>query len=98
MLVKKLTAKLSVNIALACYSNNIFDITIITEAAELTAAGLVQDILLLPGVDGNVTIYNAILLAGQEAYAYAYPYVYYTSIAFGAISIIASCFLGDIGK
>lgn len=96
--LNKFVPKLSLNIALACFANNIFDIAIITEAAELTGASLLDEILHLPGVDGNVTIWNAIVLAGQESYAYAYPYVYYASIAFGSVSIIASVFLGDISK
>ena len=36
--------------------------------------------------------------AGQLAYAESYKYVYYVSIAFGAVSIICACFLGDISK
>ena len=39
-----------------------------------------------------------VVRAGQVAYAEAYVYVYYVSIAFGAISIVAACFLGDISK
>lgn len=39
-----------------------------------------------------------VVFAGQLAYAEAYKYVYYVSIAFGAVSIIAACFLGDINK
>jgi hypothetical protein len=96
--LNKFIPKLSVNIALACFKNNIFNITTITEAAQLTGASLLPNILELPGVDGNVTIWNDIVLAGQESYAYAYPFVYYTSIAFGCVSIVASVFLGDISK
>lgn len=96
--LNKFTPKLSVNIALACYANNIFDLEVITEAATLTGASLIDNIKVLPGVDGNLTIWNAIVLAGQESYAYAYPYVYYASIAFGAVSIAASVFLGDISQ
>jgi hypothetical protein len=36
--------------------------------------------------------------AGQIAYAESYKWVYYVSIAFGIVSILASCFLGDITK
>ena len=96
--LNKFIPKLSLNIALACIANNIFNLTVITEAAELTGASLINDILALPGVDGNITIWNDIVVAGQESYAYAYPYVYYTSIAFGAVAIAASVFLGDISK
>lgn len=96
--LNKFVPKLSLNIALACFKNDIFNITTITQAAELTGASLLNDIKMLPGVDGNLTIWNDIVLAGQESYAYAYPYVYYSSIAFGAVAIVASVFLGDIKK
>jgi len=66
--------------------------------AKLTGASLIDEILLLPGVDGNVTIWNELVVAGREAYADSYPYVYYVSIAFGVVSIAASAFLGDIEK
>lgn len=89
---------LTKNIAFACLTHGITSIQVITEAAELTGASLIDPILHLPGVDGNVTIWNAIVLAGQESYAAAYPYVYYASIAFGSVSIIAAAFLGDINK
>ena len=36
--------------------------------------------------------------AGQIAYAESYRWVYLTSIAFEAVSIIASCFLGQIDQ
>jgi Fungal trichothecene efflux pump (TRI12). len=36
--------------------------------------------------------------AGQIAYAEGYKWVYYVSIAFGGVSIVAACFLGDIQK
>lgn len=96
--LNKFIPKLSVNIALACIANNIFDTAVITQAATLTGDSLIQDILTLPGVDGNLTIWTDIVIAGQEAYAYAYPFVYFSSIAFGAVAIIASLFLGDISK
>ncbi|KAI9642085.1 hypothetical protein NHQ30_009956 [Ciborinia camelliae] len=94
--LNKFVPELSIKIALACYANDIFDLHIITEIATLTGASLLDDIL--PLVGNNVTIWNEIVVAGQEAYATAYPWVYYVSIAFGAISILASIGLGDISK
>ena len=94
--LSKFIPELSVKIALACYKNGIFDMEIIGHIAELTGASLLDEIL--PLVGNNVTIWNEVVLAGQEAYATAYPWVYYVSIAFGAVSIIASIGLGDISK
>ena len=89
---------LTKNIIIASVENGIFNATVIRDIAELTGASLIQDILFLPGVDGNLTKWNALVLAGQESYAAAYPFVYYSSIAFGAVAILASLFLGDISK
>jgi hypothetical protein len=75
---------------------NITDPKLIGAAIEYTGASLLPLLQTIPGITGNEIAYNAVVLAGQEAYAYAYKYVYYTSIAFGSISIIAACFLGDI--
>ncbi|RDW92537.1 MFS multidrug transporter-like protein [Coleophoma crateriformis] len=96
--LNKFVPKLSVNIALACYKHKIYTPETIKLVAELTGASLINKILEVPGIDGNITIWNDIVLAGQESYAYAYPFVYYTSIAFGFVSIVASVFLGDISK
>ncbi|GAM89682.1 hypothetical protein ANO11243_077210 [Dothideomycetidae sp. 11243] len=76
----------------------ITNFTTIVQALELTGASLIKDILYLPGIDGNVTAYNIIVASGQVAFAEGYKYVYYVSIAFGSISIIAACFLGDISQ
>lgn len=38
----------------------------------------------------------ALTLAGKETLVASYPMVYYVSIAFGAVAIIASCFLTGI--
>lgn len=69
----------------------------VTEIVELTAAGLLPKIRELPGVASD-TAYDALILAGQQSYAYAYKYVYYVSIAFGGVSIICAAFLGDISQ
>lgn len=89
---------LTKNIIIASVQNGIFNASIIEEIGQLTGASLIQDILFLPGVDGNLTKWNALVVAGQESYAAAYPFVYYSSIAFGAVAILASLFLGDISQ
>lgn len=94
----KFVPKLTIAIATACFHNKIYNTTIITEIAQLTGASLIDNFLHLPGVDGNVTKWEILVKAGQMAYADSYPYVYYSSIAFGAVSIIAACCLGDISK
>ncbi|KAJ8067292.1 hypothetical protein OCU04_004650 [Sclerotinia nivalis] len=94
--LNKFVPELSARIGLACYKNGIFDLKTITHIAALTGESLLDDIL--PLVGNNVTIWNDVVLAGQEAYAAAYPWVYYVSIAFGAVSILASIGLGDISK
>ncbi|KAF2159271.1 hypothetical protein M409DRAFT_71157 [Zasmidium cellare ATCC 36951] len=77
---------------------NITNETIIGEAIKLTADSLIDRIADLPGVVGVPGAHEGIVYAGQVAYAEAYVYVYLVSIAFGSISIIAACFLGDISK
>jgi len=76
----------------------ITNVTYITTAIELTAASLLDGLKEIPGIAGNDTAYEMVVLAGQVAYAESYKYVYLTSIAFGSISIIASVFLGNIDK
>jgi hypothetical protein len=77
---------------------NITNQTYIGEAIALTGASLIQELKMIPGIAGNDTAYAIVVGAGQLAFAESYKYVYYTSIAFGAVSIIAACFLGDISK
>lgn len=72
--------------------------TYITEAIELTGASLLEELKTIPGIAGNEAAYNMVVSAGQVAYAESYKYVYLVSVAFGSISIIAACFLGDIQK
>lgn len=77
---------------------NITDVHLIGEAVELTAASLITELRTIPGIAGNETAYQMVVQAGQIAYAEGYKWVYYVSIAFGAVSILAACFLGDIQK
>jgi len=64
---------------------------------DLTGAGLIDEIRHVPGVTSDAMA-NALIAAGQEAYARSYPWVYYVSIAFGGASIIASLFLKNINR
>lgn len=77
---------------------NITSIEAITEVIELTGASLLEEIKLVPGIAGNETAYEMVVVAGQLAFAESYKYVYYVSISFGVVSILAACFLGDITK
>ncbi|KAI9709983.1 MAG: hypothetical protein M1820_003061 [Bogoriella megaspora] len=76
---------------------NITDTAAITEAITLTGASLIDELRMVPGLESDAA-WSAVVAAGQLAYAEAYKWVYYASIAFGGVSIIAACFLGDISK
>lgn len=76
----------------------IYNTSLIGEAIVLTGASLIDDLHAIPGIGTNETAWNMVVLAGQLAYAASYKYVYYASIAFGSVSIIAALFLGDIGQ
>lgn len=80
------------------YKLNITNVTYITHAIEYTAASLLPALKTIPGIAGNEAAYQAVVKAGQIAYAESYKYVYLTSIAFGAVSIVAACFLGNIDQ
>ncbi len=92
----KLVPVLTTNIATVMLQAGINNLTLIIDAIELTGASLTDEIL--PIVGGNETLWQEVVLAGQLAYADNYPWVYYCSIAFGAVSIIASLCLTDISK
>jgi hypothetical protein len=77
---------------------NITSPEIIEEAIVITGASLLPALKELPGIKDVPGAYELVVYAGQLAYAEAYKYVYYVSIAFGGVSIIAACFLGDISK
>lgn len=76
---------------------NITSPKLIQAAIEYTAVSLLDELKSLPGLD-NETAYAIVVGAGRLAYAAAYKYVYYASIAFGCVSIVAAAFLGDISK
>jgi hypothetical protein len=92
----KFTAHAKARMIPICIFFNITSPAIIGDIISLTGNSLLDDIKDLPGVDGNETKWLALVKAGQLAYADSYKYVYYTSIAFGGIAILASLFLGNI--
>ncbi|KAH7068598.1 fungal trichothecene efflux pump [Paraphoma chrysanthemicola] len=77
---------------------NITSPVIIGEAIAITGSSLLPLLEELPGIKGVPGAYELVVFAGQLAYAEAYKWVYYVSIAFGGVSILAACFLGDISK
>lgn len=77
---------------------HITDPHVIEEVITLTAASLIEVFPAIPELAKTPGAVEAVTLAGQLAFAAAYKYVYYVSIAFGSMSILAACFLGDIGK
>ena len=94
--VRRLLPELHALVGAACARSGIVDPAVIGEAIQLTAVSLVNEIRHLPGVDEAAWV--EIVAAGQRAYANAYPWVYYCSVAFGAVSVVASLFLGDISE
>jgi hypothetical protein len=73
-----------------------FSVENVTSIIQLTELGLLPALKEFPPLAANETLYNMVVAAGQETFALSYQYVYYASIAFGAISIICCLFLGDI--
>lgn len=67
----------------------------IKEAIEFVGHALLDELPTVHGLDSEAKV-AAVIKAGRLAFAESYKWVYYVSIAFGAVSIIASCFLGDI--
>lgn len=76
----------------------ITNVTLIKEAIHLTATSLTKNLDNIPGITGNQTAFQMVVRAGQITFAESYKWVYYSSIAFGALSIVAACFLEDIEK
>lgn len=72
--------------------------TYIANAIAITGVSLLPELKLIPGIAGNDTAYDMVVLAGQTAYAESYVYVYYVSIAFGSVAIACACGLGNIQR
>ncbi|KAK4125039.1 MFS general substrate transporter [Parathielavia appendiculata] len=94
--VNKLVPELTTLVGAACVRSGIVDRQVIREVIELTSVSLIKEIRHQPGIDER--IWAEVVAAGQLAYANAYPWVYYCSVAFGAVSVLASLFLGDISE
>ena len=72
----------------------VFNVTVIEEIGNLLAVSLNEEIL--PLVGGNQTKSDMIVAAAQIAFSEAYKWVYYVSIPFGMVAVIAACFLQDM--
>ncbi|KAH6855200.1 major facilitator superfamily domain-containing protein [Chaetomium sp. MPI-CAGE-AT-0009] len=94
--VQRLVPELVALVAPACVRAGVTDPAVIREIIELTSVSLVNEIRGLPGVSDAAWL--AIVAAGQQAYANAYPWVYYCSAVFGGAAVVASLFLGDISE
>jgi hypothetical protein len=70
----------------------------IVAAIGITGVSLLEELRTIPIIGNNDTAYNIVVYAGQVAYAESYKYVYYVSLAFGALSLVCAFFLGDIEK
>ncbi|KAL2263633.1 hypothetical protein VTK26DRAFT_5896 [Humicola hyalothermophila] len=94
--VHMLVPQLGLLVGRACVRVGITDPALIGEIIQLTGASLVNEIRHLPGIDDSR--WEVIVAAGQIAYANAYPWVYYCSVGFGAIAVLASLFMEDISE
>ena len=72
--------------------------TLIKHAVELTSVSLIEKLKHIPGIAGNNTAYEIVLRAGRVGFAESYKWVYYASIAFGVLSVVSACFIGNIDE
>ncbi|KAI9728231.1 MAG: hypothetical protein M1828_004692 [Chrysothrix sp. TS-e1954] len=79
----------------AAYKLGVTDPTELFKISSLISANLKSDLLGLPHITSQEQV-NVLLQAGREAFAQAYPPVYYSSIAFGSVATIAAFFLPDL--
>lgn len=99
--LNKLVPELVKEIGGACFKSGINNITTIIQIGHMTGMGLLEEMAAMPefaDAAGGQARYDYIVAVGQAAFANVYPWVYYCSIAFGAVSIIASLFLEDISE
>ncbi|KAL2198723.1 fungal trichothecene efflux pump [Corynascus similis CBS 632.67] len=94
--VRRLVPELAALLPPVCARVGIADPEVVAQVIRLTAASLVSEIRNLPGVDDDMAVWEVLIAAGQQAYANVYPWVYYCSVAFGGVSVVASLALGDI--
>lgn len=73
-------------------------VTLFTLAAIFNFNGLAEYIASSPLVVRKDIAFTEIVRASQVAYAMAYRWVYYISIAFGSVTCILALFLGNIKK
>lgn len=73
-------------------------VELVTLAAHSEYAALKELIATSPNVMMKDTAYDEIITLIQPAFASAYRWPYWISIAFGGVCIVASCFLRDIRK
>lgn len=65
-------------------------------AVHNAALGVPSAFIGVPGA--SLAVQDAVLEAFKEAYAYAFARVFYATIPFGIIAIIAACFIKDAGQ
>ena len=77
----------------------IFNETVVRNLTTLAGNGQFKQLKeLTDSFEHTPNAYPVVISATQVAFARAYKWVYYISIAFGAVCFIAACFLGDVKK
>jgi MFS family permease len=82
-------------VATAAIEAGVQDPEKIKQVMVLVASSARQE--LMKYVDTPMQV-DALVLAGREAYAASYQFVYLASIAFGSLAIIAACILPDVSS
>jgi hypothetical protein len=82
-------------IATAAIEAGIQDPEKIKEVVMLVASSARQELMKYVDTPAQV---DALVLAGRQAYAASYQFVYLASIAFGSVAITAACILPDVSN